>query len=82
VRVAAIQEMFDRGFGKAAQAVEGSLTYGISDRLAGLFRGNAGITLAADREPSLRPLEHGQVEVKELKVVGTERLALGRQALR
>ena len=28
VRVAAIEEMFDRGFGKAAQLVEGSLIYG------------------------------------------------------
>ena len=38
VRVAAIKEMFDRGFGKATQPVESSLTYGISDQQAELFR--------------------------------------------
>jgi hypothetical protein len=32
VRVAAIREMFDRGFGKATQPVEGSLTYGKKGR--------------------------------------------------
>jgi hypothetical protein len=36
--------MFDRGFGKATQPVEGSLTYGISERLAELFKGNEDIT--------------------------------------
>ena len=40
VRVAAIKEMFDRGFGKATQPVEGSLTYGISEQLADLFKGS------------------------------------------
>jgi hypothetical protein len=48
VRVAAIKEMFDRGFGKATQPVEGSLTYGISNRLAELFRGNERNTLGAE----------------------------------
>jgi hypothetical protein len=38
VRVAAIKEMFDRGFGKATQPVEGSLTYGISEPLASCSR--------------------------------------------
>ena len=47
-RVAAIKEMFDRGFGKATQPVEGSLTYGVSDQLADLFKGNAGNTLGAE----------------------------------
>lgn len=41
VPVAAIKEMFDRGFGKATQPVEGSLTYGISEQPADLFKGNA-----------------------------------------
>jgi len=41
VRVAAIKEMFDRGFGKATQPVEGSF-YGISEQLAELFKGNEG----------------------------------------
>jgi hypothetical protein len=31
VGVAATKEMFDRGFGKATQPVEGSLIYGISE---------------------------------------------------
>jgi hypothetical protein len=48
MRVAAIKEMFDRGFGKATQPVEGSLTYGISNQLAELFRGNERNTLGAE----------------------------------
>jgi hypothetical protein len=47
VRVAAIKEMFDRGFGKVMQPVDGSLTYGISEQLVDLFRGNMGNTLGA-----------------------------------
>jgi len=34
VRVAAIKEMFDRGFGRATQPIEGSMTYGVSQRHA------------------------------------------------
>jgi hypothetical protein len=34
--------MFDRGFGKATEPVEGSLTCGISEQLAELFTGNEG----------------------------------------
>jgi len=57
VCVAAIKEMFDRGFGKATQPVEGSLTYGISEQLAELFRGNEGNTLGAEiaRRAALPP---------------------------
>jgi hypothetical protein len=40
VRVAAIKEMFDRGFGRATQSIEGTLTYGVSEQLAELFREN------------------------------------------
>jgi hypothetical protein len=36
VRVAAIKEMFDRGFGRATQPIEGSVTYGVSEQLAEL----------------------------------------------
>src|SRR5262249_15078208 len=32
VRVAAIKEMFDRGFGRATQPIEGSVTYGVSEQ--------------------------------------------------
>lgn len=61
VRVAAIKEMFDRGFGKATQPVEGSLTYGISEPLAELFKENAGNTLGqeiARRAPLPPPNGH------------------------
>ena len=48
VRVAAIKEMFDRGFGKAAQPIEGSMTYGVSEQLAELFRENVNGTLGSE----------------------------------
>jgi hypothetical protein len=60
VRVAAIKEMFDRGFGKAAQPVEGSLTYGISEQLAELFRCNEGNTLSAEIARRALPAPNGQ----------------------
>ena len=44
--MAANKEMFHRGFGKATQPVEGSLTCGISEQLAELFRGNEATRLA------------------------------------
>jgi len=49
--------MFDRGFGKITQPVEGSLTYGISEQLAELFTGNEGNTLSAEiaRRAALPP---------------------------
>jgi len=63
VRVAAIKEMLDRGFGKATQPVEGSLTYGISNQLAELFRGNERNTLGAEiaRRALLAPNAQHQV---------------------
>jgi hypothetical protein len=66
MRVAAIKEMFDRGFGKATQPVEGSLTYGISNQLAELFRGNERNTLGAEiarraARPAAALTSHGQV---------------------
>src|SRR5262245_21718491 len=48
VRVAAIQEMFDRGFGRATQPIEGTMTYGVSEQLAELFRENASGTLGSE----------------------------------
>ena len=60
MRVAAIKEMFDRGFGKAAQPVEGSLTYGISEQLAELFRYNEGNTLGAEIARRALPAPNGQ----------------------
>src|SRR5262245_28352188 len=48
VRVAAIKEMFDRGFGKATQPIEGTMTYGVSEQLAELFRENANGTLGSE----------------------------------
>src|SRR5262249_44620140 len=41
VRVAAIKEMFDRGFGRATQPIEGTVTYGVSEQLAELVKENA-----------------------------------------
>ena len=48
VRVAAIKEMFARGFGRATQPIEGSVTYGGSEQLAELFRENANGTLGTE----------------------------------
>ena len=48
VRVAAIKEMFDRGFGEAAQPIEGSMTYGVSQQLSDLLKENAGNTLGGE----------------------------------
>ena len=49
--------MFDRGFGKAAQPIEGSMTYGVSQQLSELFKENAGNTLGAEiaRRAALPP---------------------------
>jgi hypothetical protein len=54
-------EMFDRSFGKATQPVEGSLTYGISEQLAELFRGNEGNTLGAEIARRALPAPNGQL---------------------
>jgi hypothetical protein len=57
VRVAAIKEIFDRGFGRATQPIEGSITYGVSEQLAELFRENASGTLGSEiaRRATLPP---------------------------
>ena len=39
-RVAAIKELLDRGYGRAVQPIEGSMTYGVSEQLAEMFREN------------------------------------------
>src|SRR5262245_58219601 len=56
-RVAAIKELLDRGYGRAAQPIEGSVTYGVSEQLAELFRENANGTLGAEiaRRTALPP---------------------------
>jgi hypothetical protein len=58
VRVAAIKEMFDRGFGRATQPIEGSMTYGVSEQLGELFRENVNGTLGSEiaRRAALPPL--------------------------
>lgn len=58
--MAAIKEMFDRGFGKATQPVEGSLTYGFSAQLAELFRGNEGNMLGAEIARRALPAPNGE----------------------
>src|SRR5215510_1631896 len=55
VRVAAIKEMFDRGFGKATQPIEGSMTYGVSEQLAELFKENASGSLGGELARALPP---------------------------
>src|SRR5262245_41472345 len=55
VCVAAINEMFDRGFGRATQTIEGTMTYGVSDQVAELFKENAGGILSAWTRPRGRP---------------------------
>ena len=49
--------MFDRGFGRATQPIEGSVTYGVSEQLAELFKENASSTLGNEiaRRAALTP---------------------------
>ena len=49
--------MFDRGFGRATQPIEGSVTYGVSEQLAELFRENVNATLGSEiaRRAALPP---------------------------
>jgi len=46
--VAAIKELLDRGYGRAVQPIEGSVTYGVSEQLAELFKENATGTLGTE----------------------------------
>jgi hypothetical protein len=57
VRVAAIKELFDRGYGRSVQPIQGEMTYGVSQQLADLFKGNDGNTLGAEiaRRAALPP---------------------------
>jgi hypothetical protein len=59
VRVAAIKEIFDCGFGKATQPVEGLQTYGVSEQPADLFKGNVD-TLGAEITRRALPAPNGQ----------------------
>ena len=47
-RVAAIKELLDRGYGRAVQPIEGSVTHGVSEQLAELFKDNASGTLGSE----------------------------------
>jgi len=60
VRVAAIKEVFDRGFGKATQPIEGSVTYGVSEQLAELFKDNASATLRSEIARRALPAPSGE----------------------
>ena len=60
VRVAAIKEMFDRGFGRATQPIEGTMTYGVSEQLAELFRENASGTLGSEIARRALPSPNGE----------------------
>jgi len=56
-RVAACKEILDRAYGKSVQPIHGEMTYGVSQQLADLFRGNEGNTLGAEiaRRAALPP---------------------------
>ena|SRR5262245_6095099 len=62
VRVAAIKEMFDRGFGRATQPIEGTMTYGVSEQLAELFKENASGTLGSEIARRALPAPNGEHE--------------------
>jgi hypothetical protein len=58
-RVAAIKELLDRGYGRAVQPIEGSVTYGVSEQLAELFRENASGTLGSEIARRALPAPNG-----------------------
>ena len=60
VRVAAIN--FARGFGRATQPIEGSITYGVSKQLAELFKENASSTLGSEIARRALPAPDGEHE--------------------
>ena len=62
VRVAAIKEMFDRGFGRATQPIEASMTYGVSEQLAELFKENTSGTFGSEIERRALPAPNGEHE--------------------
>ena len=59
MRVAAIKEIFDHGFGKATQPIEGSMTYGVSEQLAELFKENASGSLGGELARRALPPPNG-----------------------
>ena len=59
-RVAAIKELLDRGYGRAVQPIEGSVTYGVSEQLAELFRENASGTLGTEIARRALPAPKGE----------------------
>jgi hypothetical protein len=61
-RVAAIKELLDRGYGRAVQPIEGSMTYGVSEQLAELFRENASGTLGSEIARRALPAPNGEHE--------------------
>src|SRR5215510_2469853 len=62
VRVASIKKMFERGFGRATQPIEGTMTYGVSEQLAELFKENASGTLGSEIARRALPAPNGEHE--------------------
>src|SRR5262245_18650551 len=62
VRVAAIKELLDRGWGRPTQPIEGNVTYGVSEQLAELFRENASGTLGTEIARRVLPAPNGEHE--------------------
>jgi hypothetical protein len=46
--VAAIKGLLDRGYGRAVRPIEDTMTYGVSEQLAELFRENVNGTLGSE----------------------------------
>ena len=61
-RVAAIKELLDRGYGRAVQPIEGTMTHSVSEQLAELFRENVNGTLGSEIARRTLPAPHGEHE--------------------
>ena len=67
--MAAIKELLDRGYGRAVQPIEGSMTYGVSEQLAELFKANASGTSGSEIARRALPAPDGEHD-QELQQVG------------
>ena len=52
--------MFGRSFGRATQPIEGSMTYGMSEQLAELFKENASGSLGGELARRVLPAPNGE----------------------
>ena len=73
VRVAAIKELSDRGYGRSVQPIHGEMTYGVSQQLADLFKGNEGNTLGAEIARRAICTKHAMLAVDKTSTWGAGR---------